>query len=78
MREKDKQSIIKRLSEVEAATFDQDTIKLLLIELRDHIRRDSIIKDIAHFAAHSERDRGFMCEQIKYVSLARCQMCKRR
>jgi len=56
-----------RLSAIKSAEFSQDTIKLLLIEIREYLSKDSALKEIAHFIAHPERDRGLILETVNYA-----------
>ena len=65
--EKILKSIESRLSDIREDSFSQDTIKLLLIELRDYIAKESPLKEIAHFIAHPERDRGEILETVNYA-----------
>lgn len=40
-------------------SFDENDVRNLLLEIRDYLPKDSIIRDIAHFVAHPKtRDRG--------------------
>ncbi len=57
-------TIIGRVKEIEDATFDEDAIKLLLIEIRERIKHNSILKEICHFVAHSHRDKGICHSKI--------------
>lgn len=65
--DKIKRSIEKRLEEVKLGTFSQDTIKLLLIEIREYLPQHSALRDVAHFVAHPERDRGLILETVNYA-----------
>lgn len=65
--EKILKSIECRLIDIREDRFSQDTIKLFLIELRDYITKESPLKEIAHFIAHPERDRGDILEAVNYA-----------
>ena len=54
------------MHEINDRTFDQDTIKLLLIELREYLPASSKFKEIAHFVAHPKRDRGIILDKVSY------------
>lgn len=62
--EKILRSIEIRLIDIKENRFNQDTIKLLLIELREYIAKQSPLKEIAHFIAHPERDRGKILDAV--------------
>lgn len=59
-----KQAIINCLSKVENNTFDEDTIRTLLIVAREHFKTDGLIKELAHFIAHTERTQGIFHKKI--------------
>lgn len=59
-----KQAIINSLSKVENKTFDEDTIRTLLISSREHFKTDGLIKELAHFIAHTERTQGIFHKKI--------------
>lgn len=65
--EKIRKSIESRLIDIKADKFNQDTVKLLLIELREYLSSNSILREIAHFIAHPERDRGEILESVNYA-----------
>jgi len=65
--DKIKRSIQNRLSAIKSGEFSQDTIKLLLIEIREYLPQHSALKEIAHFIAHPERDRGLILETVNYA-----------
>jgi hypothetical protein len=65
--DKIKTSIERRLSAIQSSQFDQDTIKLFLIEIREHLFKNSALKEIANFVAHPERDRGEILETVNYA-----------
>ncbi len=71
MSTKVKQALIKCFNNIENKTFDEDTIRTLLFVLREHINHDSLIKELAHFIAHTERDKGVFHKKInsRYTKL---------
>jgi len=64
--DKIKISIEKRLVDIQLERFSQDTIKLFLIEMREYLHKNSALREIAHFIAHPERDRGEILETVNY------------
>lgn len=65
--DKIKRDIGKRLEEISLNTFSRDTIKLMLIEIREYLPQKSALKEIAHFVAHPERDKGLILETVNYA-----------
>lgn len=66
---KHEQKIIERVAAIENGTFDEDSLKLLLIEIREHLKGTTILKEMCHFVAHSKRDTG-ICHRsvdVKYI-----------
>lgn len=61
------QLIKNRLTEIDKGNFSQDTVKLLLIELREYVPKKSAIRDISDFVAHPERDRGIILDSVNYA-----------
>lgn len=59
-----KQAIINSLTKVENDTFDEDTIRTLLIVSREHFKTHGLIKELAHFIAHTERTQGIFHKKI--------------
>lgn len=57
-------SIITQLKSIIDNNFDENTIKMLLIDIRDLSFKYNIIKEIAHFIAHPERDQGIFQNKI--------------
>jgi len=57
-------SITESLESIKDNTFDQKTIKLLLIDLRESSYPNSELREICHFVAHSERDTGLFYKSI--------------
>lgn len=45
--------------------FDQDTVKLLLVDIRELARRGSIIRGIGDFLAHPMRDKGISLPRVQ-------------
>lgn len=59
-----KRKIISKLKIVETGNFNAEDIELLLIYIRDKISGFHILKEIAHFVAHPDRDKGILCQDI--------------
>ena len=59
-----KQAITNCLIKVGNKSFDEDTIRTLLIVSREHIKTDGLIKELAHFIAHTERNQGIFHKKI--------------
>jgi hypothetical protein len=53
-----KNSIVDKFQRIELDTFDEDTIKGLLIDIREYIRGQAILREVADFIAHPRRDKG--------------------
>lgn len=51
-------SIIGKFDQVKNDSFDESTIKALLIDIREYIRSEAILRELADFIAHPRRDRG--------------------
>ncbi len=66
-----KQVLIKCLRKIENDTFDEDTIRTLLITSREYIKNEGLIKELAHFIAHPVRDRGIFHSKLnnRYTKL---------
>ncbi len=56
--------IIQRISKIESGTFDEDDVKLLLIEIREKLKGETFLKEICHFVAHSDRDKGICHKKV--------------
>jgi hypothetical protein len=54
----DKAKVQRIVSEIINGNFSDISIDALLFELRDYSQKDSIFREIAHFIAHPERDKG--------------------
>lgn len=50
--------LFETLKRIENDTFDERDIKLLLIEIRDLLKNESFLREVADFIAHPERERG--------------------
>lgn len=68
--ERDKNSIQKQIDLLVAGNFDSENIELLLVRIRDNvIKKDSLLKEICHFSAHSKRTKGYTFDlTLKKVS----------
>ncbi len=51
-------SIIEKFDQVKNDSFDESTIKALLIDIREYIKSEAILRELADFIAHPRRDRG--------------------
>jgi hypothetical protein len=59
-----KQAIQDCLSKIEEENFDEDTIRTLLITSRESVRVDGLIRELAHFIAHTERTQGIFHKKV--------------
>jgi hypothetical protein len=64
-----KRSIASTIKKIENSAFDEDDIKLLLINIRELISPKSFIKELAHFIAHPERERGLCYDELNLRAL---------
>jgi hypothetical protein len=64
MYEKVKQAITNSLKKIEDGSFDEDTIRTLLITSREFISKEGLIKEISHFIAHPKRSKGIFHKKI--------------
>jgi hypothetical protein len=55
---KTKQALASCFGQITDKTFDEDTIRTLLIVSREYLEGSCILKELAHFMAHPVRDRG--------------------
>jgi hypothetical protein len=53
-----------RLQAISENTFEEDDIKLLLIEIRDYLQNESILREVCDFIAHPKRNRGICHKRI--------------
>ncbi|MCB0737758.1 MAG: hypothetical protein KDC92_09620 [Bacteroidetes bacterium] len=56
--------IARYLTEILTKTYDEDSIRNLLIAFRDKLKGNSFLKEVAHFIAHPEREQGICHSQI--------------
>nr|WP_121270869.1 hypothetical protein [Pedobacter schmidteae] len=61
---KTKQAITKCLNKIADDSFDEETLRSLLIISREHIKSNGLIKELAHFVAHSDRNQGMFHKQV--------------
>ena len=59
-----KQAIINCLDKITDETFDEDTIRMLLITSREHVGAEGLIKELTHFIVHSERNQGIFHRKV--------------
>lgn len=66
-----KQALTNCLYKIRNNEFDEDTIRTLLITSREYIKTDGIIKELAHFIAHPERNKGIFHKKVnnRYAKL---------
>ncbi|MFA4869577.1 MAG: hypothetical protein WC623_15340 [Pedobacter sp.] len=64
MSAKIKQAIAKCMIKIENDTFDEDTIRTLLIVSREHIEGNGLIRELAHFIAHNDRNQGMFHKKV--------------
>lgn len=66
-----KASIQSRLDKVKNETFAEDDIKLLLIDIRESIRAESLLREFADFIAHPTRHKGIFNKTLntRYIKL---------
>lgn len=66
-----KQAIVKCLSQIESKTFDEYTIRTLLIVSREYIGNEGLMKELAHFIAHPVRNQGMFHRKMnsRYAKL---------
>ncbi|WP_299568490.1 hypothetical protein [uncultured Pedobacter sp.] len=58
MSTKIRQSITKCLLKIANGSYDEETVRALLIIAREHIKPNGLIRELAHFIAHTDRDQG--------------------
>ncbi len=75
-----KQGLRDCFSKIQHRTFDEITIRALLILCREYLPKDSLVRELAHFVAHPDRDQGMFHKKInnRYAKwrLARDQVRK--
>lgn len=59
-----KQGLTKCLNQIADGTFDEETIRSLLILSREHLPNDGLLRELAHFIAHTKRDRGIFHKKL--------------
>lgn len=64
-------NIVRRIKAIENSAFTEDDIKLLLIEIRERLKKNRFLTEICHFVAHSKRDKGICHKKIdvRYAKL---------
>jgi len=58
MKKNSKLDVQNIISAIENGDVDRNSLKILLIEIRDYLPKNSIIKELSHFIAHPKRDKG--------------------
>ncbi|WP_411810829.1 hypothetical protein ACLB9Y_11440 [Chryseobacterium scophthalmum] len=59
-----KQSLIKSLNKIKEQSFDEETIRTLLITARESLKYEGLIKELAHFVAHTKRSQGIFHRKV--------------
>ncbi|MES2762276.1 MAG: hypothetical protein V4677_08715 [Bacteroidota bacterium] len=71
--EKQVNSIKRIFNKLEAESFDENDIKILLIDIREFLKEETFLREIADFIAHPERNKG-LCHQAVDSRYARMKM----
>lgn len=68
---KQKTSIKSELDAVKNETFSEGDIKMLLIDIRESIREETLLREFADFVAHPNRDKGIFNKTLnaRYIKL---------
>jgi len=61
---KKEQKILRRIQTIENGTFDEDCVKLLLIEIREKLKGETFLKEVCHFIAHSDITIGICHKKV--------------
>ena len=66
-----KQSLLRCFDKIENDSFDEETIRTLLIVSREYIKGTGLIKELAHFIAHPVRNQGMFHKKLnaRYTKL---------
>lgn len=66
-----KQALSECLTKIENKEFDEETIRTLLIVSREYLQFDGLIKELAHFIAHPNRNKGLFHKKVnsRYAKL---------
>ena len=64
MTDKKSISLNKKFEKIESRTFDEDDIKLMLIEIRDYLKKETFLREICDFIAHPSRNKGICHNRI--------------
>lgn len=66
-----KQALIKCFEHIENDTFDEETVRTILIVSREYIKDEGLIKELAHFIAHPVRNKGMFHKKLnsRYAKL---------
>ncbi|WP_433836166.1 hypothetical protein [Flavobacterium anhuiense] len=75
-----KNTLLTSLDKIKNDQFDEDTIRTLLITAREYLNYNGLIKELAHFIAHPQRNQGIFHRKVntRYakLKLAEEQMLK--
>lgn len=61
---KKEQKIKQRITAIEMGAFDEDDVKLLLIEIREKLKGETFLREICDFVAHSDRNKGICHKKV--------------
>lgn len=66
-----KHALLDCLNKIKYDSFDEDTIRTLLITSREYLKHYGLIKELAHFIAHPKRDQGLFLRKVncRYTKL---------
>jgi hypothetical protein len=64
MNSKASNKLKERLKTINSGSFNEDEIKLFLIEIRDYLQGESILREVCDFIAHPKRNKGICHKRI--------------
>lgn len=70
-----KNSIIDSFDKVTSDTFQESDIKTLLVDIREYIRDQTLLRELADFIAHPKRDKG-ICYKLLNARYAKLSLFK--
>ncbi len=65
MDEKEKSIATAILNDVSAGSFTDEQIELLWMKLREHVPKNSLVREFGDFVAHRPRDRGIVYRHVR-------------
>jgi hypothetical protein len=66
-------SLNRSLQKIAADQFDEYDIKMLLIDVREYLREETFLREVADFVAHPQRERG-ICHKAINARYAKMKM----